>query len=49
MRRGWVKTIVARTMTEDIRGVFDTVDQDGNLILITDTGPRLISAAEVFF
>ena len=41
--------ITARTGKETIQGLFDTVDQDGNLILITARGPRSIAAADVFF
>jgi BirA family transcriptional regulator, biotin operon repressor / biotin---[acetyl-CoA-carboxylase] ligase len=41
--------ITARTGKETIKGIFDTVDQDGNLILITSRGPRSIAAADVFF
>lgn len=41
--------ITARTGKETIKGIFDTIDQDGNLILITSRGPRSIAAADVFF
>ncbi len=41
--------ITARTSREDITGVFDTVDLDGNLILNTPKGPQAIPAADVFF
>ena len=41
--------IVARTSRETVRGIFDTVDMDGNLILITANGPRRITAADVYF
>ncbi len=41
--------ITARTGKEVVRGLFDTIDKDGNLVLITGTGPRTIPAAEVFF
>lgn len=41
--------ITARTGNETVRGLFDTVDQDGNLILVTSRGPRSIAAAEVYF
>ena len=34
---------------ETITGTFDTIDQDGNLVLITAKGPRAIAAAEVHF
>ena len=43
------EVITARTTREEITGTFDTVDQDGNLVLITATGPRSIPAAEVYF
>lgn len=41
--------ITARTGREDVTGIFDTIDKDGNLVLITGTGPRAIAAADVFF
>ncbi len=41
--------ITARTGREDVTGIFDSIDQDGNLVLITGTGPRAIPAADVFF
>lgn len=41
--------ITARTQKEEITGVFETVDLDGNLILTTPTGPQAIPAADVFF
>ena len=41
--------ITASTGREDITGIFDSIDQDGNLVLITGTGPRAIPAADVFF
>ena len=43
------EVITARTGREDVTGIFDTIDSDGNLVLITGTGPRAISAADVFF
>ncbi|MDA0720435.1 MAG: biotin--[acetyl-CoA-carboxylase] ligase [Proteobacteria bacterium] len=43
------EVITARTMREDVTGTFDTIDEDGNLVLITGTGPRVISAADVYF
>lgn len=41
--------IVARTGTEELVGVFETVDQDGSLVLMTAEGQRIIPAADVFF
>ncbi|WP_368188341.1 biotin--[acetyl-CoA-carboxylase] ligase [Aestuariibius sp. HNIBRBA575] len=46
-RKGEV--ITARTTQEDIAGIFDDVDDDGNLILITARGTRVIPAADIFF
>lgn len=43
------EVITARTGREDVTGIFDSIDQDGNLVLITGTGPRAIPAADVFF
>lgn len=41
--------ITARTAQGEVTGIFDTVDLDGNLILITATGPQIIAAADVYF
>lgn len=41
--------ITARTMRDSIEGTFETVDADGNLVLMTAQGRRTIAAAEVFF
>jgi BirA family transcriptional regulator, biotin operon repressor / biotin---[acetyl-CoA-carboxylase] ligase len=56
IREDWLRhaarlgeVITARTGREDITGIFDTVDGDGNLILITGKGPQAIPAADVFF
>jgi BirA family biotin operon repressor/biotin-[acetyl-CoA-carboxylase] ligase len=43
------ETITARTMTEEITGIFETVDPDGNLVLRTPRGTQTIPAADVFF
>lgn len=43
------ETITARTAREEITGMFDTIDDEGNLVLITGKGPRAIAAADVFF
>ena len=43
------EVITASTGREDITGIFDSIDRDGNLVLITGTGPRAITAADVFF
>lgn len=56
IREDWLKhaarlgeTITARTSREAITGVFDTINADGNLVLITAKGPQIISAADVIF
>ncbi|MBB3713231.1 BirA family biotin operon repressor/biotin-[acetyl-CoA-carboxylase] ligase [Limimaricola variabilis] len=56
IREDWLRhaarlgeVISARTGTEEITGVFETVDLAGNLMLRTAKGPRAISAADVFF
>ncbi len=56
IREDWLRhaaklgeTITARTMREESTGIFDTVDMDGNLVLITATGPQSIPAADVYF
>lgn len=41
--------ITARTSQEVITGLFDTVDEGGNLVLVTGTGRRVIPAADVYF
>lgn len=41
--------VTARTAKESITGIFDTIDMDGNLVLITGRGPVTVPAAEVYF
>ncbi|MEM1065962.1 MAG: biotin--[acetyl-CoA-carboxylase] ligase [Pseudomonadota bacterium] len=41
--------ITARTGNKSVTGIFDTVDSDGQLVLITGTGPVHIPAADVYF
>lgn len=41
--------VTARTMAETIEGTFDTLGEDGSLILVTPAGRRAIPAADVFF
>ncbi len=41
--------IVARTVTSETRGTFETVDDSGNLVLKTPKGRVAITAADVFF
>jgi BirA family biotin operon repressor/biotin-[acetyl-CoA-carboxylase] ligase len=41
--------ITARTGSETLTGVFETIDDAGHLILSTSTGRRAIPAADVFF
>jgi len=56
IRADWIEraarlgdTITARTEKRDYTGIFDTVDEKGQLVLITGTGPVHIPAADVFF
>jgi BirA family biotin operon repressor/biotin-[acetyl-CoA-carboxylase] ligase len=56
IRRLWLaraarlgEEITARTGREEIRGIFETVDGDGQLVLSTEAGRRVIPAAEVYF
>lgn len=56
IRRDWLRyavklgeQITARTVTEEINGRFETVDETGALVLHTSEGPRQITAAEIFF
>jgi BirA family transcriptional regulator, biotin operon repressor / biotin---[acetyl-CoA-carboxylase] ligase len=56
IREDWLRhaarigeVITARTGKDVVKGIFDTVDEDGNLVLITGMGPRAIPAADVFF
>ena len=43
------ETITARTSTEEITGIFETVDASGNLVMNTSSGPCSIPAADVYF
>ena len=56
IRRDWLKhavklgeKIIARTISQEIQGRFETVDETGALVLHTDKGLRYITAAEIFF
>lgn len=41
--------IVARSMAEEVAGTFETVDEAGNIVLVTAQGRRSIAAADIFF
>ena len=43
------EVITARTTHDSHEGTFETVDADGNLVLMTAEGRQAIAAAEVFF
>jgi BirA family biotin operon repressor/biotin-[acetyl-CoA-carboxylase] ligase len=43
------ESIHARTVTETHHGTFETVDAEGQLVLRTAAGQRMISAGDVFF
>lgn len=56
IRRDWLRraarlgeVITARTSRDEITGTFDTIDNDGNLVLITPEGPKVIPAADIYF
>jgi|TARA_B110000211_G_scaffold22091_1_gene22818 BirA family biotin operon repressor/biotin-[acetyl-CoA-carboxylase] ligase len=56
IRTDWLKhaaklgeVITARTTLTEITGTFKTIDDDGNLVLITGAGPQVIPAADVYF
>ena len=56
IRREWLsraaklgEEVTAQTGNKKITGIFDTVDDHGQLVLITGTGPVKVPAAEVFF
>ncbi|MCB1361149.1 MAG: biotin--[acetyl-CoA-carboxylase] ligase [Rhodobacteraceae bacterium] len=41
--------IIARTVTDEVHGVFETIDDSGALILRLSQGRRAIPAADIFF
>ncbi|PZX17623.1 BirA family biotin operon repressor/biotin-[acetyl-CoA-carboxylase] ligase [Palleronia aestuarii] len=43
------EVITARTGSEEVTGIFETVDEAGRLVLATDHGERRIAAADVYF
>lgn len=56
IRRDWLahavklgEEITARTVSAEIKGRFETVDDKGALVLHTSQGPRHITAADIFF
>ncbi|WP_194095969.1 biotin--[acetyl-CoA-carboxylase] ligase [Marivivens aquimaris] len=56
IRRDWLaqaarlgEQITARTTNDEFTGTFDGIDDDGNLILVTAKGPKVIAAADVYF
>lgn len=56
LREAWLaraarlgEKVTARTSREAITGIFETVDEQGNLVLSTPKGRVAIAAAEVFF
>ena len=56
IRRLWLaqaaglgQPITARTGNQEAKGIFETVDEDGNLVLRTRDGLRRIAAADVYF
>ena len=56
IRREWLvhaarlgEVITARTTQAEITGTFQTIDETGNLVLLTEAGPKIIPAADVYF
>ena len=56
IRKNWLRhaarlgeVVTARTGREEVMGTFDSIDEAGQLVLITSKGPRAIPAADVFF
>ncbi|MEL0034128.1 MAG: biotin--[acetyl-CoA-carboxylase] ligase, partial [Paracoccaceae bacterium] len=43
------KEILARTPSSEYRGVFDSIDEKGQLVLTNNIGQTKIAAAEIFF
>ncbi len=43
------QAVTARMARDTVTGTFTDVDMDGNLMLMTPSGPRAIAAAEIFF
>jgi BirA family biotin operon repressor/biotin-[acetyl-CoA-carboxylase] ligase len=43
------QVITARTLRDEVSGTFSTVDEQGNLVLETAQGRRVIPAADVYF
>ncbi len=43
------EAVIARTMQGETRGIFETVDAEGHLVLSTPQGRRAIPAADVYF
>ena len=43
------KNITVRTNQAEIRGIFDGIDEDGSLLLLTPSGKIVIPAADIYF
>ncbi|MCB5198142.1 biotin--[acetyl-CoA-carboxylase] ligase [Loktanella sp. TSTF-M6] len=43
------EVITARSTRSELTGRFETIDADGNLVLITTDGPQAIPAADIYF
>ncbi|WP_083484342.1 biotin--[acetyl-CoA-carboxylase] ligase [Loktanella sp. 3ANDIMAR09] len=43
------EVITARSTRSELTGRFETIDADGNLVLITADGPQAIPAADIYF
>ncbi len=56
IRREWLRhaarlgeVITARTGREELTGLFQTIDADGNLVLENEDGPTAVPAADIYF
>ena len=56
VRRVWLdraygvgEMILARTFSEEHKGIFDTIDESGNLVLKLKNGIRVIHAGDIYF
>jgi BirA family biotin operon repressor/biotin-[acetyl-CoA-carboxylase] ligase len=43
------KNITVRINQAEIRGIFDGIDEDGSLLLLTPSGKIVIPAADIYF
>ena len=49
MQQNLEKKIIARTPNFEYHGIFDSVDENGQLVIISNGEKKKIAAAEIFF